>query len=241
MATIDQQSSMADVLDDCPAASGLLMELGIDPRRHEAQTVDQICRAYGLDPHFMLDVMLASELPPVGDENTDWSRAPLNALVDHIVATHHAYLRRTLPKMELLLAKAGHDRGTDYAALPRLREVFRRMLPELREHLELEEQVLFPQVHALVRAATTPGASAERVDRPIADVGHEYEEAVRDLADMRGATDGYKSPPDAPTAYQALMEELSALESDLERHAYLENEILFPRAIELEKRVMGIP
>jgi regulator of cell morphogenesis and NO signaling len=240
MTAIDHQSSLADVIDECPGASCLFMELGIDPARHEGEAVDEVAKAHGLDPHILMDVLLAcGPTGPQGHEDTDWSRAPLNELADHIVATHHASLRWTLPKLELLIAKARHDRGADYAALPELGDVLGRMLPELHAHLELEEQVLFPQVHALVRAAATPGASAERVNRSFVDMKHDYEEAGREMAQMRAATNGYTAPPGAPTAYQALMEELSALEADLERHAYLENNVLFPRAVELERQVTG--
>lgn len=213
------------------------MELGIDPARHQNDSLQQLALAHGLDLHLLLEVALMPMPGPAEDEGIDWSAAPLDEVADHIVATHHAFIRRILPKLHLLIDKACHDRDRSYAALPRIAKCLDQMEPEMNAHLQLEEDILFPQIRELVWARKTPGAPAEQVDRNIADVGHEYEEAVREIAVLREVTNGYSAPADAPTAYQALMEELSALEADLERHAYLENEVLFPRAVELEKEL----
>lgn len=239
MSAITIHSSLAAVIDQCPGASHLLMQLGIDPSRHRDQTLEQACETCGVDPRIFLDAALCAPCHRESDPRTDWSRAPLDDLVDHIVATHHAYLRRTLSVVRLLIEKAAHDRGADYAALPRVRQIIDKLTPEVLDHLNMEEQVLFPKIRELARASRLPAAPAERVDRAMQEIGHEYEEAAKQLQSLRNATDRFTSPPDAPTAYQALMEELADIEFDLERHSYLENDVLVPRARDLEQQVTG--
>jgi regulator of cell morphogenesis and NO signaling len=54
---------------------------------------------------------------------------------------------------------------------------------------------------------------------------------------MRRLTGDYAAPADACATYHALLNGLQALEADLHVHIHLENNILFPRAAELEAKL----
>jgi regulator of cell morphogenesis and NO signaling len=46
----------------------------------------------------------------------------------------------------------------------------------------------------------------------------------------------YEVPADGRTTYAVCMAELEHFERDLHRHVHLENNVLFPRVVELESR-----
>ena len=79
-----------------------------------------------------------------------------------------------------------------------------------------------------------PAACFGSVGNPIRQMEHEHESAGAALAQIRKVTGGYALPDDACPTFRALYEELERMESDLHQHIHLENNILFPRAIELE-------
>jgi regulator of cell morphogenesis and NO signaling len=114
---------------------------------------------------------------------------------------------------------------------------------ELSGHLMKEEQVLFPCIVALemhVRDGTSaPQACFESARNPIRQMEHEHESAGETLTRLREATYDYAIPPDACPTFKAMYEELHRMEADLHQHIHLENNILFPRAIELEGRAGG--
>lgn len=232
-------ANLGDMIDCCPGAASVLMQLGIDCRLHGQQSLHQICVSEGMDPHTVLEVIMFEDVPLIDNDERDWSAENLNQLADYVVARHHEYLRRQLPRVQILIDKALHDQGDRYPELKELDQVFRTLRTELESHLVKEEELLFPAIRELVWAKQHPGTFEDQIDRPIADLGHEFEGVAHNLGMLRQMMNNFKCPSDACTAYQSLAEELSHLEADLQRHEYLENRILFPKAIALENELTG--
>ena len=169
------------------------------------------------------------------EDRTDWLTAPLPALIDHILDTHHAYMKMQLPRVEARLAKvlqAHSDRHGDM--LRALAAVYGAMKAELDGHLAKEEMVLFPLVRALDGGAKAGSFHCGSVQNPIRVMFMEHDSAGEALVEMRRLTNDYTAPEDACNTFKALYFELAEMESDLHRHIHLENNILFPRAIALE-------
>jgi regulator of cell morphogenesis and NO signaling len=104
-----------------------------------------------------------------------------------------------------------------------------------------EENVLFPLIQRLEQSleAGVQFAGGPSMIGPIQVMEFEHESAGNALVRMRSVTNGYQAPPDGCNTYRALMEGLRTLEADLHQHIHLENNILFPRALELEARISG--
>jgi regulator of cell morphogenesis and NO signaling len=169
----------------------------------------------------------------------DWYAAPLAELVSHIVEVHHGYLRQALPRLRLLTQKVLSAHGAQHGEMLRqVQDLFRALDAELTPHLMKEEEVLFPFIVALevhVRdGAAEPSACFGSVRNPIRQMEHEHESAGATLAKLRTVTAGYALPPDACPTFAAMYEEFQQMEADLHQHIHLENNILFPRAGELE-------
>lgn len=114
-----------------------------------------------------------------------------------------------------------------------LRTVFVGLWDELRDHLRKEEEVLFPYLKAL-EAGEPASACFASVAVPVRVMLSEHGHAGTALAEMRRFSSGYAAPEGGCPGFRALMHDLAALETDLHQHIHLENNILFPRAIELD-------
>ena len=152
-----------------------------------------------------------------------WDEAPLEDLIDHIIATYHRPLEEELPRLEAMLRKVNQVHGEkDPERLAALLEVFIELKDELTSHMMKEEQVLFPMI--------IDGNGAMAMG-PVNVMMHEHESAGDALKRIRILTDDYQPPDGACTTWRALWHGLGVLETELHQHIHLENNILFPRAL----------
>lgn len=177
-------------------------------------------------------------------DDKDWTQANLNGLIDHILNTHHAYLKTQLPRLDAMLEKVRSKHGERHGdVLEPLAGTFGPLRAELEAHLAKEETVLFPLIRSLTLAresgAQPPAHHCGSVRNPLRVMLMEHDAAGEALARMRTITGGYAPPADACNTFRAMFWELSELERDLHRHIHLENNILFPRAVELEQGLLA--
>lgn len=166
-------------------------------------------------------------------DGRDWTQAQLAELMRHIVARHHGYLYSELPVIAARVEKVVEKHSADKPWLKELGRVFAGLRDELDGHLQKEETILFPYIQQLEQGRPGPSCFGS-VNNPIRMMLFEHDNAGAALALMRQLSSGYQAPEDACPTFRALMHELERLEADLHQHIHLENNILFPRAIELE-------
>jgi regulator of cell morphogenesis and NO signaling len=173
----------------------------------------------------------------------DWSQTPLRQLIEHIVITHHSYVKRELPRLAALAQKVVNRHGETQPRLPAIQKALAQLDEQLTHHLAKEENILFPYVagleSALVSGSAHPDACFGTVANPIAMMISEHDGAGALLAQIRGWSDDFNTPPGACPTYHAFYDGLKEFEQDLHQHIHLENNILFPRALELESSAMG--
>lgn len=221
------------------AAVGVFERLGIDYCCGGHRPLGDACREKGLDPDVVLrELDSASASGEAVDR--DWASAKLQELVDHIVTRHHEYLKNELPLLAERLAKVFRIYNERYGpTLIGLPEVFGELRSELEMHMRKEEQILFPAIVAAERAVSSVGKIPPlpfgSFANPITMMEHEHDSAGQALSRIREITGNFALPDYACTTYRALMSGLQELERDLHLHIHLENNILFPRALQLEK------
>lgn len=165
--------------------------------------------------------------------------APLDLLCDDIEATHHAFTREALDHCERLLHRAicAHRDRPELVLIDR---AFFALRADLLAHLVKEERVLFPYVRALCASAgPAPRAPFGTVENPISCMLGEHDSASRFLDAMRNASSAFAPPRDASPDLVDLYASLRALDLDLREHIRIENDSVFPRAIDLERRLRG--
>jgi regulator of cell morphogenesis and NO signaling len=231
-------TTLADVAATSLNAVRTLESHGLDYCCGGKQLFDEACLAKGLKPESVMQEV--EQTQGAGASGKDWQTAPLGELVKHIVATHHEYLKLELPALGDRLDKVHSVHGVrDPETLDRMVEVFASLRAELELHLHKEEAILFPFLEqygdAEVQGQPMPPVPFGTIRAPITMMEREHESAGGALVEIRALTKDYRLPPYACSTFRALYEGLQALEADLHAHIHLENNILFPRAIALEK------
>lgn len=170
---------------------------------------------------------------------TDPKAIDLAALSDEIEKTHHAYLRRELPRLKSLIRKAVAAHGPQHPELLELESVFGAFTAGLSDHMMKEEMILFPMCRELQSGTGQPAFHCGSIQNPIRVMIMEHDEAGAGLERMRALTGDYRPPADACAVYRELYASLEALEKDMSAHVYKENVLLFPAAAEREEKRMG--
>ena len=234
-----ENPTVAEIASKSLAAVRVFEKLGIDYCCGGKRPLAEVCRAKGLDAGAVqreLDRALLADPSPV----RDWTAAPLRDLTSHIVGTHHAYLKRELPAIGMRVAKVYRVYNQRYGpTLTGLPEVFDELRAEMEMHMRKEEMVLFPAIEACEAAAERgeplPRSPFGKMANPIAMMEAEHESAGEALVKIREITQNFLVPDYACVTYRALMSGLKELEEDLHMHVHLENNVLFPRAMKLER------
>jgi regulator of cell morphogenesis and NO signaling len=194
----------------------------------------EACASRSLDADAVRTALVEAAREP-GDSADTWTDAPLGALVDHILTAYHEPLRRDLDLLDALSSRVASRHGADRPEVLRVRQLLERLRAELDQHLVSEEAVLFPTVRLIER-----GARSDEVDlvEMLPLLMREHQATGDVLDDLARTTSGFVAPEGACPTYRALYSGLARLERELHRHIFLENHILFPRAAELERRLV---
>lgn len=231
--------TLADVAATSLSAVSTLERHGLDYCCGGKQSFDEACLVKGLQPADVMQEIQKAQGSGAADR--DWANAPLGDLVKHIIATHHEFLKRELPaignRMDKVLAVHG---ARDPEMLPRMAVVYRDLYADMDAHMHKEEEILFPFIEQYGRAEAAgqpmPRVPFGSVANPIAMMEREHEQAGGALEEIRVLTHDFELPSYACSTVRALYEGIQAVAADLHVHIHLENNILFPRAIALEKR-----
>jgi regulator of cell morphogenesis and NO signaling len=240
---VTPQTTVAEIASAMPRAIPVFQKHGIDFCCGGRRALAEVCEEKGVNFETLVGEIETASVKPTGAE-TDWTTEPLGALIDHILARYHAGLKEELPRLFALAEKVATVHGANHPdTLPALRDSFRSLKDELDSHLEKEEHVLFPYVRELESAArglrpsfTIPLGLASGA---IGVMEREHEVAGLALKTIHRLTDGFRPPDDACGSFRALYAGLEIFEADLHSHIHLENNILFPRAMGMERKLGG--
>ena len=204
------------------------------------KTVKQACAEKGLDvTKVEQELQQADKLPsprplPYGD----WS---LDFLADYIINTHHSYVKKNLPDIKAYAEKVMKGHSNHHPELLSIHQLVEDVNTELMAHMMKEERVLFPYIKELVAAKnnTQPLHAVHfgTIQNPINMMEMEHEMVGKNLEVIRKLSNNYLLPEDACASYSLLYRMLDEFEGDLHLHIHLENNILFPKALEIEKQL----
>ncbi len=238
--SVTMEKTVRELALENPAATRVFEKLGIDYCCGGNRSLEQACRAAKLPMDQVLDSLeMADQAAHAAQPIRDWQKEPLADLVGHIKNTHHKYVREEIARLGPLFEKVCSVHGKNHPKLPQIRTTFAGLAEELTMHMMKEEMMLFPYIvrmeEAVIQTEPVLPSPFGSVQNPIAMMEHEHESAGVALRDMRQASDGYTAPDGACVSYQTLYKALAEFEADLHQHIHLENNILFPRAIAMEK------
>jgi regulator of cell morphogenesis and NO signaling len=225
---------------EIPEATRIFEKLGIDYCCGGEKSLQEACSASNLSVDEVLDSLdLAEQAARAKQKDRNWQTEPLADLVAHINGTHHKYTREEIARLGPLFDKVVSVHGKNHPELQHVRATFRGLAQELTTHMMKEEAVLFPYIvrmeEAVIQEEPVLPPPFGSVKNPVAMMMHEHDSAGEALRAIRQASAGYTPPGDACISYQTLYKALADFEADLHQHIHLENNILFPRAVEMER------
>lgn len=235
---IDNQSNIGKIVAENYKAAAVFKQYGIDFCCNGNRTIESACRKKQIDEEQLL-AELQEAVAQNGAGEIDFKSFPLDLLADYIEKTHHRYVDRKITEIAPYLRRIVEVHGDNHPELLVVEQLFQQSAGDLTAHMKKEELVLFPYIRRLVQSqlsgstkTETPlGTAAEVIARMEQD--HEAEgERFRHISEM---TEQYNPPADACNTYRVTFSLLHEFEEDLHRHIHLENNILFPKAIEMEK------
>lgn len=227
---IQPSMMLADIVATAPMTARVLERHQIDYCCHGQRPLAGACAEAGLDP-----VAVLAELEQAVIESGPASIPDdVGGLIGHIVTNHHVYLRRELPLLGELMGKVVDAHAVAHPEVCEVAGTLAELTADLLPHLAKEEQVLFPLAIQLLGAVEATAFHCGSVLNPIRVMHAEHDRAGELLATLRYLTDSYTPPADACPTWRALYNGLAELEADTHRHVHLENNVLFPRIVQLE-------
>ena len=238
--TVTTEKTVREFALENPTATRVFEKLGIDYCCGGNRTLKETCRAANLDINQVLDSLESAEHGvQAAQKKRNWQTEPLADLIAHIKNTHHKYTREEIARLGPLFDKVCSVHGKNHQELLQIHEIFQGLAQELATHMMKEEIVLFPYIVRMEEATieNKPAVPAPfgTVQNPVSMMEHEHDSAGNALRAMRKESNGYAVPAGGCVSYQTLYNALEAFETDLHEHIHLENNILFPRAIAMEK------
>lgn len=225
------------VANDFRAAT-VFQKYGIDFCCKGGKTITEVCKQKNIDSEqLLLELNEVVTLP--SKDQADYQAWPLDFLADYIVKKHHSYVEHSISALKPFLEKLCNVHGSNHPELFEISKEFIASAGELAVHMKKEEMILFPFIRRMVAAKNngsqleTPGFG--NVENPINMMRHEHDvegERFRRIAQLTG---NYTVPADGCTTYRVAFSLLKDFEEDLHLHIHLENNILFPKALEMEQ------
>jgi len=242
MTDITQKTkSVGEFVADSYRTAAVFQKYGIDFCCKGKKTINEVCESRKISADELL-TELHAVLRKSNDQSMDYLSWPLDLLADYIEKKHHRYVEQAMPPLKQFLEKLCKVHGARHPELFEIKEQFDAAAGELTMHMKKEELILFPYIKKMVAENDNrvkkgpPGFGT--VQNPINMMMKEHNiegERFRKIAEL---SDSYNPPTDACHTYRVTFSLLKEFEEDLHMHIHLENNILFPKSVTLEKELI---
>ncbi len=226
------------VADDYRTAA-VFKKYGIDFCCQGNRTVKEACEKKSIDTEKVLADLEAIQ-QQANDHTPDYNAWSLDRLADHIQTRHHAYVEAAIGVLKPYIDKICKVHGDRHPELFEVQHEFNESAGELTAHMKKEEFILFPYIKKMVKSGTTGNPHFGTAQNPIAMMMKEHDTEGERFRKISTLTDAYIPPADACSTYRVTFALLKEFEEDLHLHIHLENNILFPRSLALEKELSEV-
>ncbi|OGQ35990.1 MAG: iron-sulfur cluster repair di-iron protein [Deltaproteobacteria bacterium RIFCSPHIGHO2_12_FULL_43_9] len=235
-----RKTTLADIVTNNIRSAIIFEELRLDFCCKGRRTLEEACAGKKLDVKKVVDELV--NLANCERDDQKVNTMELNSLIDHIVDNHHQYVRRITPVISAHSDKVVSVHGENHPETVQIADLFLAVRDELESHMMKEERILFPyikqMVHAREKSEQCYPTHFGTIGNPISIMELEHVSAGESFDKIRELSGNYSVSGKACNTFKALYSELKEFEEDLHRHIHLENNILFPRSIELEHKLL---
>jgi regulator of cell morphogenesis and NO signaling len=232
------QKTVGEIAASDYRATQVFEKYGIDFCCGGQKGLGEACAEKGLSTGQVLQE-LAQAAQSTGGPGENYDQWELDFLADYIINQYHTYTKSVLPRVTEFAKKVVEAHGDRHPETLLIAQSWRELGEEMIAHLQKEEQVLFPYIKRIVQGKKEgwpPFGSARQI---IQNMEAEHEAVGESLAEIESLSQGFTPPQDACNTYRALYGYLAEFDQATKKHVHLENNILFPKAISLEKQHLG--
>lgn len=234
---IDENKTVAEVVSENIKASNVFKKHGIDFCCGGGISIEKACKKNNVDFSTLERELAVIDESP--NRSYDYNNWDLNFLMDHIIHVHHTYVEESLPIILQYAEKVATVHGHHYDEVIKINELIKEAATDLGAHLKKEELILFPYIKRLIKLDKGDFSIENLIkpDNPIEILEEEHESVGNTFKTIAMLTNNYTPPEGACNTFRALYASLEEFEQDLHQHVHLENNILHPKAIALEKKL----
>ena len=231
--------TLSEIVNEKFQAASVFKKYNLDYCRNGKRSLQQACK----EDNIPVD-KIVEDIKNIYSQKInalDFNSIKLYQLSEYIVYTHHSYIKKEMPQILSYLEKVSTKHGKRHNELYKISQLFVDLSNELRQHIHEEETILFPRIKQLEQNGFEPVPldinHYQYLQLPIIDLEDDDEDVGNIMAEIRTLTNNYTPPDDACTTFKLLYSSLQAFEIDLHQYVDLENNILFPKALILEKEL----
>ena len=234
---LTQEKTIGDFVAENFRTAEVFKKYHIDFCCKGGRTVEEACDNKKVSPEQIYQEL--EEIANRKSEDIDFNSWPLDLLADYVEKTHHKYVEEKSAMLIPYLNKLCKVHGERHPELFEINELFIGSAQDLAAHMKKEELILFPFIKQMVEAKkkgeALPAPRFGTVENPVAMMKHEHEAEGERFVKIAELTNNYEFPDDACGTYQVTYKMLEDFQNDLHKHIHFENNILFPKAIAMEK------
>jgi regulator of cell morphogenesis and NO signaling len=235
--------SLSEIVTNNFKSAAVFEKYGLDFCCHGNKSIPEACEEKGISVEEVLTQLKTINENKSEQNHEQYAQWALDFLADYIVYVHHKYVRNIIPVMSAHADKATSKHGQNHPELVNVANNFIVVYKDLKQHMMKEEQLLFPYIKYLVNVQNNSAIPEVpffgTIKNPIQMMEAEHESAGNLLIDIGTLTNNYTLPADVCNTFKVFYQELKDFEEDLHKHVHLENNILFPRSIELENKLFN--
>jgi regulator of cell morphogenesis and NO signaling len=239
---INKESSPSAIVESDYRAADVFLKYGVEFCCAGKWPLSDVCTSKNIDVSSLLNDLENATRTIQVSNTTRFAEWTPGFLADYIVNVHHQYLKTTLPSIITCLNLFLEGHRKKYPELQQLQPLLQKMHDSFMVHMQQEEEIFFPYIKQLAHAwhHSEPYAAllVKTLRKPLYQLSQQEQELLACLMEIRAVTGYYLPPSNACLTHRVTFAKLKELDNDLAQHMYLENDILFPKAIQIEKELL---
>ena len=220
--------------------ASVLYHFGVKFYDYQANTLQEVCAQHGLSLRAVIKGLESVEEPVVKNE-VQLVSYPIDLVLEYLTHTHHLFVKKRLPYIAQLIDGLEQVNFRYKSLSSDLKQVFPLFVEDFIHHIYEEEDSLFSYIRMLTQFLAGESAGSRlyyKMEKSaIQEFALEHEVHENEMEGLRKITNDYQYCDEADLHIKVLFDELSRFEQELLVHARIEDEILFPKALHLERQV----